>query len=196
MTPVKCLIGTSPGPNFVTTSFLHPNWMRCSERYCFFKMRSADQQSIRSEEVISMLLGISYFSIRGWCGVVDKETAGILVGPLIFNSIIWRVFSVESRIVPLYLYAWAILHPPRKRGNATTSFSELADETFTDDDEPIMVKAEKRVVEPDKLSSVPAQSQGSYLSIVKMVSLCVIRAQPTAARGYEEVPHSRSLIRY
>lgn len=119
-------------------------WMSRIRRQRFFKMKSANQQPIRSEWIIRLHLRTCDLCIRVYFGVVNSPVVDEQLGTLFLNQYKRGIFSTERKLVPWNSRLVSRLHPSGHRGNAKTSVCELAEESATDDVEPIPIRGRNR----------------------------------------------------
>lgn len=103
MNKVACLIDTGAGPILINKSFVHPTWAPCFKHQDFIKLRSANKQPIRSEELILLYLRIGNQCILVWFGTVVEVynlSVDLLLGTSCIDQYLQSIFSVERMLVP------------------------------------------------------------------------------------------------
>lgn len=99
MTPVTCIVDTGTGFILIEKSFLHPTWMSRIKRRRFLKMRSANLQSIRTEEVIILHISIGVLCIQVWFGVAADLAVDVLLDFSFIDQYIRGIFPPERTLV-------------------------------------------------------------------------------------------------
>lgn len=80
LTPAKCPIGTAETSNFVKSFFLIPTSLIFIRRHSILKMRGANRQQIRSEEVVSFQRRLGDFCNRVRFGASKNLVVEVLLG--------------------------------------------------------------------------------------------------------------------